>query len=265
MDSYQAVILALIQGLTEFLPVSSSGHLLLPSQILGWSDQGLAFDVAVHLGSLGAVILYFRRDLLRLFVAWCRSFWLRRVSADAVLAWQLVLTCLPAAAAGWLFADIIEQHMRTLLVIASTTVLFGLLLGWSDRKGVGDRSLDNLSWRDVILIGCSQALALVPGTSRSGITITTALALGYSREAATRFSFLMAIPIIAMSALYKGSDLVMDDSVAWAPIAIGMVVSAASAYLCIALFLRAIQRLGMMPFVIYRLFLGLALFALALI
>ena len=155
--------------------------------------------------------------------------------------------------------------MRTLLVIASTTVLFGLLLGWSDRKGVGDRSLDNLSWRDVILIGCSQALALVPGTSRSGITITTALALGYSREAATRFSFLMAIPIIAMSALYKGSDLVMDDSVAWAPIAIGMVVSAASAYLCIALFLRAIQRLGMMPFVIYRLVLGLALFALALI
>jgi undecaprenyl-diphosphatase len=265
MDSYQAVILALIQGLTEFLPVSSSGHLLLPSQILGWSDQGLAFDVAVHLGSLGAVILYFRRDLLRLFAAWCQSFRLRRVSGEAVLAWQLVVTCLPAAVAGWLFADIIEQHMRTLLVIASTTVFFGLLLGWSDRHGVGERSLDNLSWRDVILIGCSQALALVPGTSRSGITITTALALGYSREAATRFSFLMAVPIIGMSALYKSSDLVMDDSVAWTPMAIGMVVAAASAYLCIALFLRAIQRLGMLPFVIYRLFLGLALFALALI
>ncbi len=264
MDSYQAAVLALIQGLTEFLPVSSSGHLLLPSHILGWADQGLAFDVAVHIGSLCAVVVYFRRDLLRLFSAWCGSLFLRKTSVDAVVAWQLVVATIPAAAAGWFFADFIEQYMRTLLVIAVTTVVFGLLLGWVDYSRRGDRAQDSLNWSDAILIGCSQALALVPGTSRSGVTITTALALGYSREAAVRFSFLMAIPIIALSGLYQGTQLVDSESVQWVPIAIGVIVSGVSAYVCIDLFLRTVQRLGMMPFVIYRLLLGIGLFALSL-
>jgi len=259
MDFMQAVWLAIIQGLSEFLPISSSAHLILPSEILGWPDQGLAFDIAVHVGSLVAVILYFRQDVATLSRAWVDSIFERRQSPESHLAWYILLATVPAALAGLLFSHYIEANLRSMAVIAFTTIFFGLLLGWADRRGGGDRSIDQFSWRTALVVGVAQVLALIPGTSRSGITITAALALGFDRETAARFSFLMAIPIILLSGGYKGMELLGTPSVDWTLILVGTVLSAITAYLCITLFLKVIQRVGMMPFVIYRLLLGAVL------
>ena len=259
MDFMQAVWLAIIQGLSEFLPISSSAHLILPSEILGWPDQGLAFDIAVHVGSLVAVILYFRQDVVTLSRAWVDSVVQRRQSPESHLAWYILLATLPAALAGLLFSHFIEANLRSMAVIAFTTIFFGLLLGWADRRGGGERSIDQFSWRTALVVGVAQVLALIPGTSRSGITITAALALGFDRETAARFSFLMAIPIILLSGGYKGLQLLGTPSVDWTLIALGTALSAITAYLCITLFLKVIQRVGMMPFVIYRLLLGAVL------
>lgn len=259
MDFMQAVWLAIIQGLSEFLPISSSAHLILPSEILGWPDQGLAFDIAVHVGSLVAVILYFRQDVVTLSRAWVDSVVQRRQSPESHLAWYILLATLPAALAGLLFSHFIEANLRSMVVIAFTTIFFGLLLGWADRRGGGERSIDQFSWRTALVVGVAQVLALIPGTSRSGITITAALALGFDRETAARFSFLMAIPIILLSGGYKGLQLLGTPSVDWTLITLGTALSAITAYLCITLFLKVIQRVGMMPFVIYRLLLGAVL------
>ncbi len=256
MDLMQSVWLAIIQGLSEFLPISSSAHLILPSQVLGWPDQGLAFDVAVHVGSLIAVIIYFRHDIVTLTQAWLDSLFVRRHSRESHLAWFIILATLPAGFAGLLLADFIEANLRSMEVIAFTTIFFGLLLAWADYRGRAERQLEQMNWRSALWIGIAQVLSLIPGTSRSGITITAALALGFDRETAARFSFLMAIPIIVLSGGYEGLELLGSESVDWALIAIGTSLSAITAYLCIALFLKVIQRIGMMPFVIYRLLLG---------
>lgn len=259
MDTLQLVLLALIQGVTEFLPISSSGHLILPSEILGWQDQGLAFDVAVHVGSLLAVLGYFRRDIVTLIYAWCRS--LKGTSSpDSRLAWYVIWATVPAGLAGLLFNDFIEQHLRTIAVIAATTMFFGVLLGLADWKGRERTSLHTLGWRQAMMIGCAQALALIPGTSRSGITITAALALGLERRAAARFSFLLSIPLIALSGGYKALELLGQNNIAWGDILLGVLVAAISAAVCIHLFLKWIDRIGMWPFVIYRILLGAWLF-----
>ena len=258
MDNLQAIILALVQGITEFLPISSSGHLILASNLLGWSDQGLAFDVAVHFGSLVAVIVFFRKDLTRLATSWLASIFKRRMSRDSDLAWQLLIVTLPASVCAWVFSDYIEMHLRSLCVVASATIFFGLLLGLADISGNTDGALERMSWRDSLLVGCAQICALVPGASRSGVTMAAALALGYSRDASARFSFLMAIPIIFLSGIYKTTHL-FGGEIHLVSILIGVVVSAISAYFCIGVFLRFIKRVGMIPFVIYRLILGSAL------
>lgn len=259
MDSLQLIILALIQGLTEFLPISSSGHLILPSQLLGWPDQGLAFDVAVHVGSLAAVLLYFRKDVITLILAWLSS--LRGTSShDSQLAWVVILATIPAAAAGYIFDDFIELNLRSVAVIATTTILFGLLLGWADFSGKRHTSLKEMTFKQAMLIGFSQALALIPGTSRSGITMTTALALGLERQAAARFSFLLSIPLIALSGGYKTLGLLNQPDIAWSNLVMGTGVAAISAGACIHFFLRWIDRVGMWPFVVYRLILGTLLF-----
>ena len=270
MDYFQAIVLAMIQGITEFLPVSSSGHLLLPSQLLGWHDQTLAFDVAAHGGSLLAVVFYLRKELNELIAAWWMSILPGHCSQSgkgdtehARLAWQLILASLPAAICGLIFATVIEQHLRSIFVVASTTIFFGLLLGVADFRGSKHNSLKMMTWHHTILIGFSQALALIPGTSRSGVTITSALALGYSREDAARFSFLMSIPIIIMSVVYKGSQLTTSNSSYLAPLGIGILVSAATAYFCIRSFMHLVTKIGMLPFVIYRILLGCALFWMA--
>ncbi|MDG2501654.1 MAG: undecaprenyl-diphosphate phosphatase [Porticoccaceae bacterium] len=255
MDVLQAIWLAVVQGFTEFLPISSSAHLILPSQILGWPDQGLAFDVAVHVGSFAAVVLYFRRDIQQLVSAWFISLGGPQ-TAESNLAWYIVVATVPAGITGLIFGGLIEIHLRSMAVIATTTILFGLLLGWADLRCRGDKTIYQLSWKTALLVGAAQALALVPGTSRSGITMTAALMLGFDRTSAARFSFLLAIPIIALSGGYKGLELMGQVSVPWFEIIIGTVLSAVTAYICIHSFLRLVERVGMLPFVIYRLLLG---------
>ena len=257
MDFFHIIILALIQGITEFLPISSSGHLILPSGLFGWPEQGLAFDVAVHVGTLLAVVTYYRQDISQLITAWCASTFKQQHSDNSRIAWFVVLATIPAGIAGLLFDDVIEIHLRTTLVIALTTIIFGVLLGWSDRSAIPkDKTLIQLTVGTVLIIGFAQALALIPGTSRSGITITAALFCGLCRSDAARFSFLMSVPIIVLSGGYKGLQLLGESNVNWLDMAIGAGVSAISAFICIYYFIKFINKIGMMPFVVYRLLLG---------
>ena len=261
MDLIQIIVLALVQGLTEFLPISSSAHLILVPVLTGWQDQGLAFDVAVHVGTLTAVVYYFRHEIASMFMAWTGSVAGKGVSPDARLAWAVILGTIPAALSGLLFKDAIETHLRSPLVIATTTILFGLLLWAADAWGRRHRDEHQLGWKDVLIIGIAQALALIPGTSRSGATMTAGLALGLSRKAAARFSFLLSIPIILLAGGYLTLQLIQStDAVDWTVLILGTVLSAISAYLCIHFFLKLLDRIGMLPFVIYRILLGIFLF-----
>jgi len=260
MDYLHAIFLALVQGLSEFLPISSSAHLILLPRLLGWDDQGLAFDVAVHVGTLTAVIAYFRHDVACLLCAWGESCVKRQLNPDAQLAWLVVLSTLPVAVCGLLLHDFIEDHLRSPLVIAAATIGFGLLLGLSDMRGYKKRTEDTLTVTDALWIGLAQALALIPGTSRSGITMTAALALGLTRSAAARYSFLLSVPVILMAGGYESLQLLQQaEPVAWGPIVLGTVVAGVSAYLSIHFFMRLIEQVGMLPFVVYRLLLGVFL------
>ena len=260
MDHLHAVYLALLQGITEFLPISSSAHLVLLPKIFGWEDQGLAFDVAVHVGTLFAVIAYFRHDIFRLLAAWLRSCAQRQMTSDAKLVWFVLFGTVPVAVAGLLFHDYIELYLRSPLIIAATTIGFGVLLGAADLGGKKLRGEDSLEYTDIVWIGLAQVLALVPGTSRSGITMTAALALGLTRSAAARFSFLLSIPVIMMAGAYESLKLVQQSMpVAWGALLLGTGVSFISAYLCIRFFMLLIERVGMLPFVVYRLGLGIFL------
>lgn len=264
MDTVQVVFLAIIQGLTEFLPISSSAHLILPSALLGWEDQGLAFDVAVHVGSLLAVLTYFRKDIRLLIVCWCRSLTGGQQTPESRFGWQIILATIPAGLAGLFLGDLIELHLRSIAVIAFTTIAFGILLGLSDKFSSRVKNLHQFTWRSALIVGCAQALALIPGISRSGITITAALALGFDRIAAARFSFLLAIPVIVLSGGYKGMQLLQLTMVPWFDILVGAVLSAVTAYCCIHVFLAWINRIGMLPFVVYRMILGAILIAILL-
>ena len=262
MDSVQAVLLALIQGLTEFLPVSSSAHLILPSQLLGWPDQGLAFDVAVHAGTLAAVVFYYRQALSG-FVDGV----LGRGDAVGVSRQEvkcLAVATLPALVAGLLFSEVIDGYLRGTAVIATTTLFFGLLLGLSYRyRLTGDDEQPITRVDHAVIIGLAQALALIPGTSRSGITITASLFLGYNVATAARFSFLLSIPVIfgaLVLMLIRQTDAFLSASHLGLT-ALAMVISAISAYLTIAFFVGLVKRVGMMPFVVYRVVLSLGLFS----
>lgn len=202
MEFIEVLVLSLLQGLTEFLPISSSAHLILVPRFLGYPDQRFSFDVAVHIGSLLAVVLYFRTDLKRIF----RDMWssMRRDVApttDARLGWIITLATVPIVILGELFVSLVEHELRSALVIAVATIVFGLLLYWFDLRSRRQRELSRIGWRDGLVIGLFQALAMIPGTPRSGITITAGLMLGFNREAAARFSFLLSIPTIAMSGI----------------------------------------------------------------
>ncbi len=261
MDLLQTIILALVQGFTEFLPISSSAHLILPAQMLGWLDQGTAFDVATHVGTLAAVVLYFRVDITRMALAWGRSFFGHHDN-DSRLAWFIALGTIPAVVAGLLFNSIISNELRSTAVIATSTVVFGLLLWWADATATERKQLTDITWKMALLIGFAQAVALIPGTSRSGITITMALLLGLTRDSAARFSFLLSVPIILAAGGLKTVELVTESApVDWSAMVVGMVVAFGSAFVCIHLFLKAISRMGMLPFVLYRLALGALLFA----
>ncbi|GAB4295193.1 MAG: undecaprenyl-diphosphate phosphatase [Thiohalomonadaceae bacterium] len=260
MELIQIIALAILQGLTEFLPISSSAHLILLPQMEGWSDQGLAFDVAVHVGTLAAVVWYFRRDLLLMTRDWGRSVATRQMVGESRLAWAVLFGTIPVGLAGLLFKGLIETELRSPLVIAWATVVFAPLLWWADVRGRGARSEHAIGWKDVLVIGVAQALALIPGTSRSGITMTAGLMLGLSRSAAARFSFLLSIPVIVLAGGLNTIDLVRGEAlVDWTSLLLGSVLSGLAAYLCIHVFLRLLERIGMLPFVIYRLLLGAGL------
>ena len=269
MDIIEIFFLALIQGLTEFLPVSSSAHLILPSQLLGWSDQGLAYDVAVHIGSLLAVCLYFRAEIKDITKAWFATLTPSKEDDKALsnrehfngrLAWWIVLASIPLGLFGFLGSDFIEAHLRSAMVIALSTIIFGLLLGFVDIKAKQNLPLEKLGLKGVLLIGLAQAIALIPGTSRSGITMTAGLWLGLSRDNSARISFLMSIPAICMAGGYLSIKLATGvHAVDWVSMAIGATISFVSAYACIHYFLILVNKLGMLPFVIYRLALGTVL------
>jgi undecaprenyl-diphosphatase len=259
MEILQIVILALIQGLTEFLPISSSAHLILVPVLTDWPDQGLAFDVAVHAGTLTAVVLYFRKELSRMLVEWFASL-KGRLTPDARLAWAVLIGTIPVGLAGLVFKGVIETQLRSPMVIAMATIVFGLLLWYADKTGKRGKDEYGLSLCDVLVIGLAQALALIPGTSRSGITITAALMLGLNRKAAARFSFLLSIPVIFLAGMLETMDYLSAASIEDAqPLLIGALISAVSAYACIHYFLKLLDRIGMMPFVAYRLVLGVVL------
>jgi len=253
MTDFQVVILAIVQGLTEFLPISSSGHLVLVPVFLGWTDQGLAFDVAVHFGSLIAVLLFFRKDILGLLRGSVQVLGGDANSMRARMALGIALGTIPAALAGLAFADWIEANLRSPAVIVFTLSGYAVLMILADHFGKRTREISSVQIKDALLIGVAQALALIPGTSRSGITITAAMALGFERQDAARFSFLLAVPVILLASGYSLIGLLRSDlEVAWNQLAIGAVVSAVVAYLSIEFFMRFVSKIGLLPFAVYR-------------
>jgi len=262
LDPLQALWLAVLQGLTEFLPISSSAHLVIPSLLLGWPDQGLAFDVAVHVGTLSAVLLYYRRDLQELLsgcLAWSRG-GDGRGAPELTLC--LAVATLPAVLMGLLAGSLVEEYLRSLPVIATTTLVFGLLLWVADRRAARLQASVQLTLGLALAIGIAQALALVPGVSRSGVTITAALLLGLTRQDAARFSFLLSIPVIAGAGLLKSLELAgAPQPVDWYLLLGAAGIAGLTAYACIGLFLRWLDRVGLMPFVYYRVALALLLYA----
>lgn len=261
----QAVILAVVQGLTEFFPVSSSGHLALARWAFGWDvfagqpELELAFDVAVHLGTLVGALAYFRRDIVDYVTAGIAAVFHadRRSDADARIAWLLVLTAVPGAIVGALFAEAL-QFDTNIALIAVMLIVFGLLLAWADRQR-GARERDTFGLRDALLLGLGQALALQPGVSRSGVTMTVGRWLGFTRDAAARIAFLMSIPIIAGAGLFSGVEVATGDGIPTefrVPFVVGMVTAAATGWAAVWATLRIIRTRSFDVFVAYRVVLG---------
>ena len=264
MEIWQAVVLGIVQGLTEFLPISSSAHLILVPRLLGWTDPGLAFDASLHLGTLLATVIYFGRDLGLLAVGWLTSIRDRSLAHPyARPAWLVLLGSLPAGLAGLLLEDLAATVFRDLRVIGVTLILLALALLAAERISRGVKQLPEVTWQDSFWIGVAQALALVPGVSRSGATITAGLFRGLKRDAAARFSFLLATPITAAAGLSQilqvvRAGLAPDERVGFLA---GMIASAIVGYLAIAFLLRYLRRHSTLPFVAYRISLGIFLLA----
>ena len=264
----QAIILGIIQGLTEFLPISSSAHLLLVPWIFGWHHLGLEFDVALHIGTLLAILIYFRRDFLELTRDLFRS--LSRTPpapgaepGDARLAWAIVVGTIPAAVIGAPFGSALEEIFRSPVVTVVTLSVFGLFLLLADRYGRRERNVGSVGLRDGLLIGCAQAVALIPGVSRSGVTITAALLLGLERRDSARFSFLLAGPVVTLAGLKAIFDLWMQGGLERnlvIPFAVGIIVSFVTGLICISYFLRFLQKRSFLSFAIYRFLLASVIF-----
>jgi len=263
MDNLQIIILALVQGLTEFLPISSSAHLVLLPQILQWPGHGLVFDVAVHIGSLVAVLYYFRVEVRNMLKSWLCSLAGGEADQDSLLAWWVIIGTTPAVLIGFLLQGPIEESLRSPWIVALASIGFGLVLWMADVSSRRTRTEFELNLKDVLIIGCFQVLSLIPGTSRSGITITLGLMLGLTRQAAARFSFLLAMPVIFASGVLQTMRMLTEvHPIGWLDLLLGATISAISAALCIHFFLRLIDRVGMLPFVIYRVLLGVAILVL---
>ena len=268
MDLFQAIVLGIVQGLTEFLPISSSGHLRIVPAFVGWDDPGAAFTAVIQLGTMAAVVLYFRHDLRRIATAWLASLRdrTRRGELDARMGWYLIVGTLPIVIFGFAFSHQIENGARSLYLIGTTLIALGLLLLVAEKISTRERALESITRRDAVLIGFAQALALIPGVSRSGATITAGLCLGLDRVAAARFSFLLSIPAVVLSGLYELRDVVSgaaEGAVGIAPTAVATLLAFVSGYISIALLLRFLTTHTTGVFVAYRVALGTAVLILA--
>ena len=275
MSWFESIILGLVQGLTEFLPISSSAHLRLTAAFAGWEDPGAAFTAVTQIGTETAVLIYFREDIARIVSAWCRSLVHRgaRRQHDARLGWLVLIGSLPIGVLGLTLKEQIEGPFRDLRLIATTLIALGVVLGVADRMAArhtapgrhsaarGTKTLEHLTVRDGLLYGCAQALALIPGVSRSGATISGGLFMGYTRHAAARYSFLLAIPAVLASGLYELTEI-GSGHVSWGPTALATVLAFGVAYVVIAWFMRFITTRSFMPFVLYRIVLGLVILVL---
>jgi undecaprenyl-diphosphatase len=264
LNWFAAAVLGLVQGLTEFLPISSSAHLRVAAALAGWPDPGAAFTAVTQLGTETAVLIYFRRDITRIAAAWATSLVIpeRRKDPDARLGWYVIAGTIPIAVLGLLLQHPIETAFRDLRVLAATLIVFGLILGLADRVAANTKPLTELTTRHALAYGLAQALAVIPGVSRSGGTISAGLLLGYRREAATRYSFLLAIPAVLASGLLELAKISDGPTPAWGPTLLATGVAFAVGYTAIAWFLRYITTHRFTGFVAYRLALGLGLLAL---
>ncbi|MFD3416594.1 undecaprenyl-diphosphate phosphatase [Streptomyces decoyicus] len=275
MSWFESFVLGLVQGLTEFLPISSSAHLRLTAAFAGWQDPGAAFTAITQIGTEAAVIIYFRKDIGRIISAWARSLFNRelRQDHDAQMGWLVIVGSIPIGVLGITLKDAIEGPFRDLRLIATTLIVMGVVLGIADRLAARDetggrhraakqrKSLTDLSVRDGLLYGVCQAMALIPGVSRSGATISGGLLMGYTRESAARYSFLLAIPAVLASGVFELKDA-GQGHVSWGPTLFATVIAFVVGYAVIAWFMKFISHKSFMPFVIYRILLGIVLFAL---
>ena len=261
MTTVQAVILGLVQGLGEFLPISSSAHLVLVPWLFGWQDPGLTFDIALHIGTLVAVVLYFRKDWWQLILKGFTDL----QSTEGRLFWYLAAASVPGAIAGYLLGKKAETIFRAPLLIAAMLIVMGILLYWADRRSAKNREMNTITFGTSLVIGISQALAIIPGVSRSGVTMTTGLWMGMTREGAARFSFLLSTPIIFGAALVKLPHLISNSSVITLNFTIGMLVSCVSGIVSIGFLLRYVQTKDFLPFVWYRFVLGVLVIVVAMI
>ncbi|QIK05231.1 undecaprenyl-diphosphate phosphatase [Streptomyces sp. Je 1-4] len=275
MSWFESFVLGLVQGLTEFLPISSSAHLRLTAAFAGWQDPGAAFTAITQIGTEAAVIIYFRKDIGRIISTWSRSLFNRelRHDHDAQMGWLVIVGSIPIGVLGITLKDAIEGPFRDLRLIATTLIVMGVVLGIADRLAARDetggrhraaqqrKTLTDLSVKDGLLYGVCQAMALVPGVSRSGATISGGLLMGYTRESAARYSFLLAIPAVLASGVYELKDA-GEGHVSWGPTVFATVIAFVVGYAVIAWFMKFISNKSFMPFVIYRILLGIALFAL---
>jgi undecaprenyl-diphosphatase len=266
MSTFEAIVLGIVQGLTEFLPISSTGHLRIIPAFAGWEDPGAAFTAVVQLGTTAAVLIYFRRDLWRIALAWLDSVRTRgrRRDLDARLGWYIFVGTIPIGIFGFIFKDQIESGARDLYVIGIALIVFGLVMLAADRLGTQQRDVRELNARDGIFIGTAQALALVPGVSRSGATISAGLFRGLNREAAARYSFLLSTPAIVISALFESRKFLRGDEThaSGGELAIATLFAFIVGYFSIAFLLRYLARHTLGAFVAYRLVLGTVVIAL---
>jgi undecaprenyl-diphosphatase len=262
MGWWEAIVLGIVQGLTEFLPISSSGHLRIVPAFLGWDDPGASFTAVTQLGTMAAVLAYFRSDLMRITRAWFAGLadTHKRRHIDSMMGWYIILGTVPISILGFAFDDAIVTVARDLRLIASALILLGLLLYVVDRVARQEREVADVNWRVALLFGVAQAAALIPGVSRSGATITMGRALGFTRGAAARFSFLLSVPAVVLSGLYEMRNIGADGSAAWAPTVMATVLAFVVGYASIAWLLRWLASHSMGVFALYRLVLGAAVF-----
>ena len=269
MSTLEAIVLGLVQGLTEFLPISSTGHILFVPALAGWPDPGAAFSAVIQLGTMAAVLVYFRADLWRMALAFLKSFtgdrplW-KSEDSDGRIGWYIVLGTIPIAIIGIVFKDQIENNVRTLSLVAIVMILFSFVLMAADLKGAQDRDVKELTLKDGIIIGLFQALALIPGVSRSGSTISGGLFLGLNRESATRYSFLLSVPAVVLSGLFELRNIgdSTGASVGIGPTVIATLLAFISGYFAIAFLLRFVRTHNFSVFVIYRVAVGVLMLVL---